>query len=116
MFSKLQPFYICLMLGGCVSFPDNFPPNDSREYLVVPETLTVDNPFNTHYVSKGKYKLMGTIENERFYRPQDATLFSHAQMRYLRIDVDVPNEVCVLYADLVNCIQTSYQVIDESDL
>jgi hypothetical protein len=110
--SKLKLLGFCLLLNGCVSFPNNFPPNDSKEYLLLSEMLTVDNPFNTHYVGQGKYKLMGTIDNERFYRPQDPTLFSHAQMRYLRIDINKINEVCVLYVDLVNCIETPYQLIN----
>jgi hypothetical protein len=105
---------LCLLaLTGCVSFPQNFPPVDSKEYLVLDKTLTVNNPFNTHYVSAGKYKFSGTVGSERFYRPQDPTMFSNAPMRYLRIDPGEKNKVCVIYADLVTCIDTTYKVIQE---
>lgn len=99
-------------LTGCVSFPQNFPPVDSKEYLVLEKTLTVNNPFNTHYVSAGKYKFSGTVGTERFYRPQDPTMFSNAPMRYLRIDPAEKNKVCVIYVDLVTCIDTPYKVVD----
>lgn len=116
VFSKINFVILCAFLHGCVSFPSNFPPNDSKEFLLVPETLTVDNPFNTHYAGKGKYKLMGTIDDERFYKAQDPTLFSHAPMRYLRVNVNKENEVCVIYVDLVNCIATPYQIIDRDTM
>lgn len=101
-----------LALSGCVTFPQDFPPVDSHEFLLLEKTLTVKNPFNTHYVSAGKYKFSGAVGNEKFYRPQDPTLFSHAPMRYLRINPDVKNKICVIYVDLVNCIETPYKIID----
>ncbi|APE03096.1 hypothetical protein BM526_15315 [Alteromonas mediterranea] len=111
-FSKIRVLFFCIFLNGCVSFPSNFPPMDSKEYLVIPKVLKVNNPFNTHYVGEGRYKLMGTIDDERFYKPQDPTLFSHNPMRYLRVNVHKKNEVCVLYVDLVNCIETEYEIIN----
>lgn len=111
-FSKIRVLFFCIFLNGCVSFPSNFPPMDSKEYLVIPKVLKVNNPFNTHYVGEGRYKLMGTIDDERFYKPQDPTLFSHDQMRYLRVNIHKKNEVCVLYVDLVNCIETEYEIIN----
>lgn len=111
-FKNLCIFGLVTSLSGCVSFPNNFPPQDSKEKLHIAQNLTVNNPFNTHYAGKGHYKLVGTIDNDRFYRPQDPTLFSHAPMRYLRVDLNKPDEVCVIYVDLVNCIETSFEVID----
>lgn len=79
----LKALGLLSLLSGCVSFPENFPPNDSQEFLLLEKTLTVNNPFNTHYVGAGEYKFSGTVDDERFYRPKDPTLFSHDPIRLL---------------------------------